>query len=160
MKGILHTVYLLIAIILSTTLFAAMDLFGVKPNMFIIYLVIAGFYVSQKEAIWLGMIYGLFYDIIVGHCLGLNGILFMFECFFTVLFCENMIRRSNVVISAIAIVWWTILIEGINALFSPVNGILHILYVIGIEAVYNSVLMLIVYAPLNGFFRRLYDEKR
>ncbi len=159
MKATLHTGYLLIALMLSSTLFAVLEVFGVKPNLFLIYIVFAGFFIPQKEAIWLGFIYGLLNDIIVGKNFGLNGIIFMFICFFTVLFCENMIRRSNAVLSFICVAVWTIFAEFINSLFSPVTGIVHKMFVIGVEAVYNGFLMLIIYIPLNNLFKRLYDEK-
>lgn len=160
MKATLHAGYLLIALMLSSTLFAVLEVFGVKPNLFLIYIVFAGFFIPQKEAIWLGFIYGLLNDIIIGENMGLNGIVFMFICFFTVLFCENMIRRSNAILSFICIIIWTIFAEGVNSLFSPVRGVFYKISVIGIEALYNGFLMLMFYVPLNKLFRKLYDEKR
>ena len=160
MKATLHTGYLFIALMLSSTLFAVLEVFGVKPDLFLIYIVFAGFFVPQKEAVWLGFIYGLLNDIIIGQNIGLNGIIYMFICFFTVLFCENMIRRNNAVLSFICVALWTIFAEGVNSFFSPVSGLIYKISVIGIEAVYNGALMLALYCPLSKLFGKLYDEKR
>ena len=160
MKATLHAIYLLLAVMLAPTLFVMLEVFGVKANPFIVYTVFAGFYVTQREGIWLGLIYGLMYDIIVGVNVGLNGILFMFVCFLTVLFCENMIRRSNVVMSVICVAVWTVIVSGINSMFSAVSGIGYKLSVIGIEALYNGFVMLLLYVPMTRIFRKLYEEKR
>ena len=159
MRVTLHTAYLILALALSPTLFAFLQVLGVKPNLFLIYLVIAGFYVSKTESIWLGLVFGFAFDLIVGMKIGLNAVLYMFACFFVTLLCENMIRRSNAVVVFVCTVLWTVVFEGIAAVLSSANGMLYILKVLGIEAVYNGVLALVVYAVLSRLFVRLYDEK-
>ncbi len=159
MKVTLHTIYLILALSLSPTLFASLQIFGVKPNLFLIYLVIAGFYVSKTESIWLGLVFGFAFDLIVGMRIGLNGVLYMFACFFVTLLCENMIRRTNAVVIFLCTVIWTMVFEGIDALISGGTGFLYGAKVIGIEMIYNGALALLIYALLNRFFGRLYDEK-
>lgn len=160
MRVTLHAIYLLLATMLAPTLFAALEVFGVMPNLFLVYIVIAGFYVSKNEAIWLGLIFGLVFDIIVGHAIGLNGILYMFACFLVVLFCENMIRRSNAVVTFLSVAVWTLVLESVSAIFGGNGGFLNSIRIIGIEAVYNGVLSVILYILLGGLFERLSDEKR
>lgn len=160
MKATLHSVYLLLATMLAPTLFAVIEICGVKPNLFLIYLVFSGFYVEQKEAIRLGLVFGLVYDIIVGSTLGVNTILFMFVCFLTVLFCENLIRRSNALLSVLCVAVWTVIVEAINFAFSDVTGFWNGALVIGIEVLYNGIVMLLIYIPLSNLFKRLYEEKR
>lgn len=159
MKVTLHAIYLILALALAPTLFAALQIFGVKPNLFLIYLIIAGFYVSKTEAIWLGLIFGFAFDLIVGRKIGLNGVLYMYACFFITLLCENMIRRTNAMVVVLCTVIWTVVFESVAALLSGGAGILYCLKVIGIEAVYNSIIALMLYALLNRIFIRIYDEK-
>lgn len=160
MKATLHAVYLLVAVMLGPTLFAFLEILGAKPNLFLIYIVMAGFYADKYEAVWLGLIFGFVLDILVGVCVGLNGILYMFVCFLTVVFCENMIRRTNAIIVFFGVLVWTVILEGINGIFCGNGEFLYSLGIIGIEALYNGVLLLIIYSPLRRLFERLYDEKR
>lgn len=159
MRATLHAIYLLLAATLAPTLFSFLQICGVKPNLFLIYIVTAGFYVSKTESVWLGLIFGFVFDIIVGMKIGLNGVLYMFACFFVTLLCENMIRRSNALIIFLCTVIWTILFEGIAAILSGGTGLLNGLKVLGIESIYNGVLSLIMYVPLSRLLGRLYDEK-
>ncbi len=159
MKVSLHTIYLILAMALAPTLFAALEFFGVKPNLFLIYLVIAGFYVSKTEAIWLGLIFGFAFDLVVGMKIGLNGVLYMYACFFVTLLRENMIRRTNVTVIVLSTVVWTVVFEGIAAIFSNSTDFLYCLRVIGIESVYNGVLSVVLYGLLNRFFVGFYEEK-
>lgn len=157
MKVTLHTIYLILAMVLSPTLFAALPIFGVKPNLFLIYLVLAGFYVSKKEGIWLGLIFGFAFDIIVGRKIGLNGVLYMYACYFVVLLRENMIRRTNAIVVVLCVAIWTVIFEGITAVFGG-GGVIYALKTLGIEAAYNSGLALVFYGLLHGIFGKIYDE--
>ncbi len=160
MKATLHAIYLLFAVALAPTLFAHLQVFGVKPNIFLIYIVIAGFYVSKTEGIWLGLITGFLFDIIVGVNIGLNGILYMFACFLVTVLCENMIRRSNALLVAITVMIWTAILESIAAIFCGGAGIWQSLKVVGTECIYNGVLSVIIFILLKGIFGRLYGENR
>ncbi len=159
MKVTLHAICLVIAVALAPTLFAFLRIFGVKANIFLIYVIIAGFYATKREGIWLGLIFGLVYDIIVGRVIGLCGILYMLAGFFTVLICENLIRRSNALVIMLCTAVGTVIFEGISGLvrsfFSENIGFLYSLRVIGIEAVFNGVLAFLLCIPLSRIFRRV-----
>ena len=160
MRVTYHSIYLFLAAMLSTTLFTALEIFGVSPNLFITYIVFAGFYVSKNEAIWLGLIFGFVYDIIVGASVGLNGILYMFACFLVVVSCESVIRRNNALVTFIFVAIWTIVLEGINALFSPAGGFLSSIKIIGVEIFYNGIIAVILYLALRRKYERLYDNEK
>ncbi len=160
MKLTLHTIYLILAMALSPTLFSALPLWGVKPNLFLIYLVVAGFYVSKTESIWLGLVFGFAFDLIVGMKIGLNGVLYMFACFFVVLLGENMIRRTNALVVFICTALSVFVFDGINAILRGGIDFKWGLLTLGIEMAYSGVLSLVVYATLNKLFVRIYGEKR
>lgn len=159
MKATMHTVYLILAAALSTTLFAYLKIFGVGVNLFLIYLVIAGFYVSQTEAIRLGLIFGFVFDILVGSKIGLCAVTYMLACFFVTLLCENMIRRTNALIVFLCTLLWTVVFEGISAILSSFGGFLNGLTTLGIEALYNGGAAVILYFLLRRLFERIYGEK-
>lgn len=160
MKATVHIIFLLIALFFSPTLFSNLEIFNASPNIFLVYIVFAGFFAQQKEAVWLGFVYGIFYDITVGANFGLNGILMMFVCFLTVLFCEYMIRRSNIIIKFIAVAFWTFFVENINFIFSNSDWCMKTFSVIGAEILYNGLILLALYIPITKIFNRMYDEKR
>ena len=162
MKVTLHAICLIIAVALAPTLFAFLKIFGVKANIFLIYVIIAGFYATKQESIWLGLIFGLVYDITVGKAIGVCGILYMLAGFFTVLICENLIRRSNALVVMLCTAVGTVIFEGIQglvrSLFVDNIGFLYSLRVIGTEAVFNGVVAFLLYIPLNRVFRRICDN--
>ena len=160
MKVTYHAIYLIIAAMLSTTLFVVLEAFGVSPNPFLVYIVFAGFYISKNEAIWIGLIFGLIYDIIIGVNLGLNGILYMFASFLVVLSCENLISRNNALVTAVFVAVWTIILEGISAVFTGSGGALNAIKIIGIEMIYNGLLGCLLYLILNKTYEKLYDNDR
>ena len=160
MRVTYHAVYLFLAALLSTTLFTALEIFGVSPNLFIIYIVFAGFYVSKTEAIWLGLVFGFVYDIIVGANVGLNGVLYMFACFLVVVSCDNVIRRNNAIVTFIFTAVWTAVLEGINAIFGPVSGIWSAIKIIVVEIFYNGTLAVVLYLALKRTYERLYDNEK
>lgn len=163
MKATVHAIAALLLLALSPTLFAFCEIFGVKPNLFLVYVIMAGFYASKQEAIWLGLIFGFLFDIIVGRAIGLSGILYMFACFFVTLLCENLIKRSNLIVVFACVVLGTVIFEGAAALFRNISagdiGFLHIGKVIGIESAYNGILSVLLYVPLKKTFVRVYSEK-
>ncbi len=160
MRVTYHAIYLLLATMLSTTLFTALDVFGVIPNLFLIYIVFAGFYLSKGEAVWLGLIFGLVYDIVVGVNIGLNGILYMFTCFLVVQSCESLISRNNAIVTVVFVALWTIVLEGINALFGSGGAIVSSIKIIGIEMIYNGVLAIILYFTLSKAYDKLYNKEK
>jgi len=80
--------YLIITLIFITTYFLQINIFNnltifnIKPNLFIIFITILGMFLCKNLGFMLGVIYGLWLDILIGTnlgiyalCLGLIGYL-------------------------------------------------------------------------------------
>lgn len=163
MKVTLNAVCLFVFAVLLPTLFPAVEILGVMPNLFLVYVIIAGFFVRPENALRIGVVSGFVYDILAGHAFGFNTVMYMLVCLFVSLFYENMIRRINILLIALSVVLGTFIFEGIYGFFVYfLNGgveFLQFLKELGIEAFYNAVIAFILYLPLKSAMTKVYSEK-
>ncbi|MBR5155333.1 MAG: rod shape-determining protein MreD [Clostridia bacterium] len=108
MKYVFHGIFLVIFSIIQPTWLEYIAIFGVKPNLFLIYTVIISCYCSKKEGAIIGFFFGLILDLLTGNAIGLNGCLMLLVAFFTAHFCEKVIR-NNTLPSIMVIVFVTTL---------------------------------------------------
>ena len=78
MKKVLSIISIFITFIfiyfLQSNFFSWFNLAGVKPNLFIILLLIIGIFIGKIYGSSLGIIFGLLLDLFVGKALGINAI--------------------------------------------------------------------------------------
>lgn len=163
MKITLNAVCLLVFAIIMPTIFPTIQIFGVMPNLFLVYVIIAGFFVKPENALKIGAVSGFIYDILVGHAFGFNTVMYMLACFFASLFYENMIRRINVLLIVISVFAGTFIFEGMYGFFVYFlqNGMsfLQFLKELGTEAFYNAIVTVVLYFPLKSAMTKVYSEK-
>ncbi len=111
MKITVHGIFLLLFSVLQATWLNAAQIFGVKPNLFLVYTVIVCFFCSKGEGAVIGAVFGFFLDIITGRLLGMNTVLGMLTGFFTAYLCERVFRTSNVLIIMLTAAVMTLLYE-------------------------------------------------
>ncbi len=108
MKYVFHCIFLVIFSVIQPTWLEYIAIFGVKPNLFLVYTVIISCYCSKKEGAITGFFFGLVLDLFTGNAIGLNGCLMLLVAFFTASFCEKFIRKSTL-LSTMVIVFVTTL---------------------------------------------------
>jgi len=77
-KGILGAAFLLLFFLLQSTLFKALAIGDVGPNILIILVCTYGFMYGEKEGLVMGFFAGLLCDIFFGSYLGINAIIYMY----------------------------------------------------------------------------------
>ncbi len=95
MKYIFHGIFLVIFSIIQPTWLEYIAMFGIKPNLFLIYTIIISCHYSKKEGAIVGFFFGLIMDLLSGSIIGLNGCLMLILAFFTAHFCEKFIRKNT-----------------------------------------------------------------
>lgn len=165
MKATVHGIFLLLFSVLQATWLNAAQVFGVKPNLFLVYIVIVCFFCGKGEGAAIGAVFGLFLDIITGRLLGMNTVLGMMTGFFTAYLCERVFRTSNVLIVMLTAAAFTLLYETAyyaaafiliikNADFSYVMQ-----HTILPETLYNAAAALIIFVPAGRAAKFLYADK-
>jgi len=164
MRFSVHGLFLLIISILQTTWFEYIQIFGVKPNLFLVYVLLLSFFCSKKESIILGCVFGLAVDILIGKFLGMNALMCAVAGFFTSYFCEKVLGSKNVLIVFVFTVVISVLYEFINYLFSflmmgNVNFGYAFKNVIIIECLYNGVAVVLLYPLIKKITKFMYADK-
>lgn len=78
MKRIISTILIiLICFVLQTTVFQALSLADVAPNLLLIVTVAYGYMGGEKEGIWVGLVCGLLMDLFFGSVIGLYALILM-----------------------------------------------------------------------------------
>lgn len=153
LKKVLAIVSLLIAFFavyfLQANFFSWFTIAGIKPNLFIIFILFIGLFAGKKIGIFLGLILGLVLDLLVGRTVGMSGILLAIIGFLGEYFDKNFSKESRFTIM-LMIIGSTFLYEIGSYIFYLVRlGISFEPYsfakILLIEALYNALIAIILY---------------
>ncbi len=78
MRVIWYMVWLLLLTLLEPTLICELTVWGIAPNLFLCFVVIAGFYRGIHEGGICGIVFGLVYDLLIGRMIGVHAILYLY----------------------------------------------------------------------------------
>lgn len=165
MKAALHGGFLLLFSVLQAAWISYAAVFGVKPNLLIIYVFVIAFFCGNKaESSAVGFAAGLLLDISIGRLFGANALCCMIFGFFVTYFCEKVIGNINVLIVFFSVLVLSFLYETVYYLFAfSVIGRLDFGYavknVIWIESIYNGIISLPLYFILKKLTKYLYADK-
>jgi len=161
MKIAIHFVFFLLFSAIQPTWLSNLKVFGVVPNIFLIYTVIISCYAERKEAAVIGAVSGYILDILIGKIWGLYSILGMILGFSIASFFDKLIGKRNLVMTFILVFLSTILVEFLYYLISANSmSISHaILMVILPECVYNLFASIPLFLLIKKVSRFLYADK-
>lgn len=147
----LYVLLVLLIIVLQTTLLEYLTVFGVKPNLVIIFVVCSALLNGSPEGAITGIIMGLAIDMISGKLLGFNALLGMYSGI-AVGSLNKRIYKENVLVIMVAAFLTTIIYEWFiffsYTLFNQEKALMMLnpfTSVILPEAVYNSVISIVLY---------------
>ena len=80
--------------LIQEAFFNEMRLFGVKPNLALIFVVTFAIIMEERGALILGLAEGLYVDILFGRVLGVYGLLFMFTGFLCALIFKGLFKTK------------------------------------------------------------------
>ena len=164
MKATLHGGFLLLCAVLQATWLNYITVFDVKPNLFLVYVIVISFFCGKTEGGIVGAIFGLVLDIIIGKIIGINMVLCLMAGFLVALFCERVIRKNSVFITMLSVVIITFVYESVYYLFSFlfVQGMGYanaLINVILAESIYNGIVSAVIYYIFGKFAQKLYADK-
>ena len=164
MKTTLHGAFLLAFSIFQATLVDCIEIFSVKPNLFLIYIVVVCTFCGKREGAILGAVFGLILDMLIGRFWGLNAVLMMLLGFLTSYFCDRVLRDNNILIVLLMVFIETLVYEGFyGAIYSlTMNGgnfFLILLRVVIPEGFYNVLACVPVYFLVKKMGKVLYSDK-
>lgn len=151
-KFVIYIILTIVAIIiyfLQENFFNFFNIAGIKPNLFVIFVLFIGLFTNKTVGTVYGTITGIVIDCLVEKCIGVNAILFGLIGFLSAVFDKNFSKDSRITIMFM-VLGMTVLYECVHyflqyVIFSINVEILIFLKILIIEVIYNLILTIIVY---------------
>ncbi len=138
---------------LQSNFFNWFTIAGIKPNLFVIFILLIGLFATKKMGLIFGFIFGIILDLIIGKNIGITGIVLGFIGYLGECLDRNFSKESRITIM-LMVMASTIIYEVSNYVFSIIaNGtIIEIgafVKTLFIESIYNTILVIILYPILQ-----------
>jgi len=164
MKTTIHGVFLLIFSIIQATWLDCIEIFGIKPNLFLIYVIIICCFCEKVEGAALGFAFGFVLDMLVGRFWGVNALLGMLLGFCTASFCVRVLSDSNFFITLALVLVGSFLHEIFYYFIAflkteNISFFTSLIKIIIPECGYNLVASAPLYFVIKRFAKLLYNDK-
>jgi len=138
---------------LDISFFSWFNIAGIKPNLFIVLVLVTGLFGGKKVGLIVGIIIGLYLDILIGKSVGFTSILLMIIGFASGFFVKTFSKNSKILI-IIAVITSTVFFEITTYIYNIIKfkGIFefYIFFkILFIEIIFNSLLTIILYPTIQ-----------
>ncbi len=162
---IFYAVWLFILTIFQPTLIQWIALWGISPNMFLIFVIVTGFLKGKKAGAICGAVFGLVFDLLVGRLIGISGILFMYIGFGVGIVTERFLSSTGSVAAAVLTFGLALLYAvGYYIAYSMSIGDMGLFYavirIILPECLYTAILSLVLFLPIRKSFAIISNYRR
>ncbi len=151
----------LIIYFLQVNFFSWFTIAGIKPNLFIIFILFISLFAGMKVGIPFGIISGLFLDVIIGKTIGTYAIMFGIIGIIGGYFDKNFSKESRITMMLMVIGSTCIFEIGIYILqmieLSIHVEILPFIITLIIELIYNTILTIILYPIMQKLGYKIED---
>lgn len=163
-RKIVTILLILIGYLLQSTLFSALALGGVTPNILIILTATIGFMRGQKEGMAVGFISGLMLDVLFGDILGFYALVYLLigylNGFFASIFYPEDIKLPMVLISSSELIYCILVYIFRFLIQGKLNFGYYFLHIILPEIVYTILVTIIIYKGILFVNETLEDFER
>ena len=162
MKIFIHIILGILFSALQPTWFDAWEIFGVKPNLFLIYIILISCYTSKKEGAATGFFFGLILDLLICENIGTNAVLMAITGFFTAQFCEYFIRKNTLPLSVLIVVPVVFFYEFIYYICSYLGHLsvgATLIRVLLPECVYSALITVPMYFLVKKISKKYWADK-
>ena len=140
---------------LQANFFSWFTIFGIKPNLFIIYILFIGLFGNRGMGIIYGSITGIFLDLLFEEKIGVNLIALSLIGIIATIFDKNFSKDSRITIMFMVfgttIIFEIILYFTRYILYSVNVEVLNFIKILLVEIVYNILITIVVYPLIQKF---------
>lgn len=164
-RKIIVTLLVIVCFCLQCTLFQALSLAFIAPNLLIVVTSSFGFMRGKKEGLIIGFFSGLLIDIFYGDVLGFYALIYMYigyvNGFFNKIFYDEDIKLPMILITMSDLVYGFIIYLFLFLLRTRLDFGYYFIHVILPEVIYTVVVTIILYRIIRWINRKLeVREKR
>lgn len=161
-RKIVIALMILICFLLQSTVFQALSIGSISPNLMVILTSSFGFMRGKKEGMWVGFFCGLLEDIFYGRLLGMHALIYMYigyaNGYFNHIFYGEDIKMPIGLISISELVYGLGTYMIMFVMRSRFAFSYYLLKIILPELVYTIILTVIFYRFIYGVNRRLEND--
>lgn len=149
--GIIVTFFILY--FLQANFFTWFTIAGVKPNLFILFILFIGLFAGKKIGAFLGLLFGLYLDLLISKSIGISGISFAIMGLLGEYFSKNFSKDSRLTIM-LMVIGSTILYEVIVYVFNSFQlsfsiEVFSFIKILILEVIFNCFITIILYPLLQ-----------
>ena len=158
LKVLFYGIWLFAIAILQPTLISAISIFGVAPDLFLVFVVAAAMLRGKRAGAICGVSSGLVFDLLIGRMIGVNAILFMYAGLFAGLVCEKFISGTGsvagaVIVFAISLLCGIIYYIAYNMVWGDIGFWTALIRIVIPESIYSAILCFVVFRPIEKSFK-------
>jgi len=158
---ILFVVFLIIYF-LEANFFNWFNLAGIKPNLFIIFILFVGLFAGRKVALTTGILIGIFIDLFIGRRVGVTSVMLAIIGMLGGYFDKSFSKDSRMTIMLMVMISTIVYEVGAYAINTMINSaiieIMAFVKILIIEIIYNAILTIILYPIFQSAGYRM-EEK-
>lgn len=165
MKTVHYGIWFILLSSLQPTLLNYIKIYGIKPNLILIFIVLIAFFEGKKDGAAVGAVFGLFFDLLVGKIVGLHAILYMYLGSLFGIASEKFLKKPTLII-AVPVVLLVSLLTGCAEYVFRILNIAQFSFkyaFLGIllpEAVYSAIFTIPMYLILKKTLKIFSVNKR
>lgn len=135
--------------LLQTNFFSWFNIAGVKPNLFVLYVLFIGLFAGKRPGIIYGVLIGLILDLLTSQSLGTTSIMLGLIGFLGGYFDKNFSKENRITIMGMGVGVCFVFELGVYIINSSILSypieILGFLKILSIELIFNTLLTIIIY---------------
>lgn len=164
-RKVVVTLLIIVCFCLQCTLFKALSLAFIAPNLLIVVTSSFGFMRGKKEGLIIGFFAGLLIDIFYGDVLGFYALIYMYigyvNGFFNKIFYDEDVKLPMILITLSDLVYGVIIYLFLFLLRTKLDFGYYFIHVIMPEVIYTVVVTIVLYRIIRAINRKLeIREKR
>ena len=162
--GIVICLFLTFIIIylLQSNLFSWFNIAGVKPNLFVILVLITGLFIGKRAGTIFGIIFGISLDFLISKSIGISAIMFGIIGFLGGYLDKNFSKDSRITIITMILIATFLYEIGIIIFNYCINDaqikVMYVIKTLVIELIYNSIVTIIIYPLIMKFGYRMEEN--
>lgn len=163
-KLIFYTFFIILFLVLQTTLLDYVAIYGIKPNLILVFVMVTALIRGNTEGGAVGFFSGLALDMLFGSVLGFYALLGFLTGLAAGSVNRRLFRENLLVVLVFTFVYSVIYEAGVYILNTIMSGEIDLLYpltrVVLPEAVYNCIAAVLIYALLIRMDRRFSETDK
>ena len=163
-RKIVLTITIIACFLLQCTVFKALSIASISPNLLIVVVASFGFMRGKKEGLFVGFFAGLLLDIMFGTVIGFYALIYMLigygNGFFQRVFYDEDIKLPLALIAGSEFLYGMVIYVLLFMLKSDFHFLNYLRHVIMPELVYTILVTLVLYQIILHINRRLEEEEK